>query len=166
MGPATDRTDRGADPSVVQPGRLADHPCVRFPGGPRPLVVLPGINDLFQPIPPGRIAGRILADGFLGPYRDEWTPWLVGRPRGFEATTTRGLAAGYADALGAFGRPVDVPTLVVGGERDPFFPPDRVREAVAGLPDARRLVFPDANHGLHEERTARFDGVVRSFLRK
>jgi pimeloyl-ACP methyl ester carboxylesterase len=241
-------------------------------------VVLPGINDLFQPIPPGRLAGRILADGFLGPYRDEWTPWLVGRPRGFEATTTRELAAGYADALGAFGRPVDVvglsmggliathlaadhdvvdrlvmavsaarlgpegrahcrrwarvadegdwrrvrresirtvygvprrlvypwllpalgvigrppvvadvarscraclahdardrledvdvPTLVVGGERDPFFPPDRVREAVAGLPDARGLVFPGANHGLYEERKARFDDVVRSFLRK
>jgi pimeloyl-ACP methyl ester carboxylesterase len=239
-------------------------------------VIVPGIDDLFRPTPPGRLAGLILAGGFLGPYRDAWTPWLVGRPRGIEATTTRELAAGYADALAAFDRPVDViglsmggqiathlaadhdvvdrlvlavsaarlgpggrallrrwarlgdegrwrrvrresiravygrprrlaypwllpalgvvdrppvladigrscraclahdardrlgavdaPTLVVGGADDQFFPPDRVRETVAGLPDARGLVVPDAGHGLYEEQKRRFDRAVREFL--
>lgn len=46
------------------------------------------------------------------------------------------------DQLGAIG----CPTLVVSGGRDTAYPPDVVRELVAGLPDATHIEYPDAGH--------------------
>jgi pimeloyl-ACP methyl ester carboxylesterase len=38
------------------------------------------------------------------------------------------------------------PTLVVSGGRDTAYPPDVVREFVAGLPNARHIEYPNAGH--------------------
>ncbi len=38
------------------------------------------------------------------------------------------------------------PTLVVSGGRDTAYPPDVVRELVAGLPNARHIEYPNAGH--------------------
>jgi proline iminopeptidase len=48
---------------------------------------------------------------------------------------------------------LDLPVLVLQGGRDTRIPPSTVDELVAGLPDARRVLFPRAGHDLLRTRT-------------
>ena len=49
------------------------------------------------------------------------------------------------DAEPHLGR-VTAPTLVIGAERDVFYPPDLVRLTADGIPEARAVVFPGKSH--------------------
>lgn len=85
---------------------------LRIAGGPRPLLVLPGMA--LDNEPPGRSAARAYAYGFrtLLPTH---TLHVVRRPRGLPAgTSTAALAAGYAALHDEFG-PVDVLAFSTGG---------------------------------------------------
>ncbi|WP_224449788.1 alpha/beta fold hydrolase [Haloprofundus salilacus] len=257
-------------------GRL---PYYRVGDGPRRLVVFPGLRDALW----GRDSSRLLAE-YLARYRyreftDEYTIWVLSRPRGLPAGhTTRDMAADYAEALddigsasimghsmgglvaqhfaadypeltrrvvlgssgcyvgregaetlgrwhswaernewreiqldgvavtysgyrsllyppllGALGqrlRPeptvdsdvgvscraclnhdarrrlvdIDVPTLVIGGAHDHFFPEEILRETAAGIPNARVAVLGGVGHGAFEERKASVDATIRAFL--
>jgi pimeloyl-ACP methyl ester carboxylesterase len=44
---------------------------------------------------------------------------------------------------------ISAPTLVVGGARDPFYPPELFRRTAAGIPNGRLLLDPRAGHGSH-----------------
>ncbi|WP_049921026.1 alpha/beta fold hydrolase [Halopiger djelfimassiliensis] len=59
---------------------------------------------------------------------------------------------------------IDRPTLVFGGERDPFFTAARARETAAGLPHGELELVSGAKHGAFHERKLTFDSRVRSFL--
>lgn len=59
---------------------------------------------------------------------------------------------------------IDVPTLVVGGEHDPIFPPDILEQTAAGMKDARLEILANAAHGAFEQRKKTFDSLVQSFL--
>ena len=59
---------------------------------------------------------------------------------------------------------IQAPTLVFGGEEDPYFPASILREAAEGIPDARLEIVPGARHGAYHERKERFDGAVTAFL--
>jgi pimeloyl-ACP methyl ester carboxylesterase len=63
--------------------------------------------------------------------------------------------------LGALHRRIDVPVVLVWGEKDKFFPVDRARAMVADFPDARLEVVPGAGLFSHEERPVE---VVRALL--
>ena len=41
---------------------------------------------------------------------------------------------------------ITAPTLVVAGERDPFYTPALFRETAAGIPNARLILYPDMGH--------------------
>ena len=41
---------------------------------------------------------------------------------------------------------IRVPTLLVGGARDEFYPDELVRGTAAGMPDARLLIVPNQGH--------------------
>lgn len=70
------------------------------------------------------------------------------------------LAHDASDVLGA----IEAPTLLVGGEHDPLFPPSILEETAAGIPDSRLEVFSDTAHGAFEQRKGTFDRLVRAFL--
>lgn len=72
------------------------------------------------------------------------------------------LAYDGCDTLGE----IDQPTLVFGGDRDPFFTAERARETAAGLPDGRLELVAGAKHGAFHERKATFDSQVRAFLER
>jgi pimeloyl-ACP methyl ester carboxylesterase len=57
-----------------------------------------------------------------------------------------------------------MPTLVLGGEIDPFFPAPLLRETAELLPNAQLIVYPDAGHGLTKTHKGRFERDVLSFL--
>lgn len=61
---------------------------------------------------------------------------------------------------------IEVPTLVFGGERDPYFTPAVVRETVDGLPNASVRLVPRAKHGAFHERKPTFDSCVSSFFER
>jgi len=65
---------------------------------------------------------------------------------------TRSLLAGVA-----------VPTLVLGGAADPFFPEAALRETAAALPDATLRVL-SGGHGLPKQRAWRVQREVAAFL--
>lgn len=56
-----------------------------------------------------------------------------------------------------------VPTLVLGGAADPFFPEPSLRETAAALPDATLRVLP-GGHGLPKQRAAQVQREVAAFL--
>jgi pimeloyl-ACP methyl ester carboxylesterase len=110
---------------------------------------------------------RRAVDHFLaGRWRAGWAefgPWFLPRfPRVGSATTWLlgpYIGGRYADLrvlridadsddfdatdqLAAIG----CPTLVVSGGRDSAYPPDVVRELVAGLPNVRHIEYPNAGH--------------------
>ena len=57
-----------------------------------------------------------------------------------------------------------VPTLVLGGSRDPFFPAPLLHEIAALLPDATLRIYEGAGHGLVKLQKRRFETDVLAFL--
>ncbi len=77
--------------------------------------------------------------------------WLLGPHVGGRSKDLRPLRIdAHADEThDAIGRLADItcPTLVVSGGQDMAYPPDLVRELVAGLPDVRHIDYPESGHG-------------------
>jgi pimeloyl-ACP methyl ester carboxylesterase len=59
---------------------------------------------------------------------------------------------------------IDAPTLVFGGEADPYFPAPILRDAAERIPEARLRVVPGGRHGVYHEEKAQFDDDVTRFL--
>ena len=57
---------------------------------------------------------------------------------------------------------VQAPTLVVGGDRDPFYSPDLFRETAAGIRNAEFILYPGMGHPVSGKQFAR---DVLAFLR-
>jgi len=72
-------------------------------------------------------------------------PYVGGRPSDLRVLRLDADADDAYDATDAVGG-IRCPTLVVSGGRDLAYPPDLVRELVAGLPDVRHIEYPDAGH--------------------
>lgn len=56
------------------------------------------------------------------------------------------------------------PTLVIGGEGDPFFPPAILRETAETIPGAELEVIPGAKHGAFLTHKPTFEKRVKAFL--
>ncbi|MGC4808844.1 alpha/beta fold hydrolase [Micromonospora sp. DT233] len=77
--------------------------------------------------------------------------------------TVRGVAPGWrAELLDAVAR-LDVPLLVVWGDRDRILPAAHLDAARARLPRARTHLFPDTGHLPQVERAAQFHHLVTDF---
>lgn len=59
---------------------------------------------------------------------------------------------------------VQIPTLVIAGERDGFTPPERSRAMAAAIPRAQLLEIEQASHTAPIERPALVDATIRDFL--
>lgn len=107
---------------------------------------------------------------FSGWRRYAYPPWLVSVGRGLLPrpavpsdvwnSIDAALAYDGTDTLGD----VDPPTLVFGGEDDPYFPAPILRETAAGIPESSLTVVPGAKHGAFHERKRAFDDRLAAFL--
>ena len=70
------------------------------------------------------------------------------------------LAYEGRDDLAAIGQP----TLVIGGDRDPYFTAPLQRETAEGIPDSSLSLIPGAKHGAFHERKFTFDRRTTAFL--
>jgi pimeloyl-ACP methyl ester carboxylesterase len=59
---------------------------------------------------------------------------------------------------------IDVPALVVAGDRDGFTPPDRSRAMAAAIPASELLIVEDGSHTAPIERPALVGEIVQRFL--
>lgn len=61
---------------------------------------------------------------------------------------------------------VDCPTLVLGGDADPFFDEPGYRETASALPRGELALLRGAGHEAVVEHPEAFDGAIRRFLRR
>lgn len=59
---------------------------------------------------------------------------------------------------------IEAPTLVIGGEEDPYFSSRIMRETAAEIADAEVYAIPGARHGAFHDRKNTFDRRVAGFL--
>lgn len=62
-------------------------------------------------------------------------------------------------------RRIEVPALVVAGDRDPFVPVDHAWGLMRQLPDGRLFIVPDAGHEVQVRRPALFNEALAGFYR-
>src|SRR5690606_33291933 len=62
-------------------------------------------------------------------------------------------------------RPIDAPTLLIWGERDPFLVPELTEGLDAWVPRLRVARLPRATHWLHHEEPGRVSELIASFAR-
>lgn len=114
------------------------------------------------------IRAELVRTMFSGWRRYAYPPWLRGWgflprpavPSDVWNSLDAALAHDSTDSLGE----VEIPALVFGDERDPFFPEPILRETAAGLPDATLEVVPAGKHGAFHERKSTFDERLAAFL--
>lgn len=95
--------------------RIAGHPVIRFGGGDRRLVIIPGLSDALQGEDPSRLTRLLLERYYMRAFAEKFDVYVVSRPRELpDGVTTRELAAGYADVLGELGN-TDVLGISMGG---------------------------------------------------
>jgi pimeloyl-ACP methyl ester carboxylesterase len=83
------------------------------------------------------------------------------RPAGMRAMARAFAEADLRDVLPR----IDIPTLLVYGERDVRSPPDVARALHAAIPGSRLVVLDGVGHQVAMEAADRFDAALRSFLR-
>ena len=82
-------------------------------------------------------------------------------PPGFNEALRAGPAAlAHVDAAA-----LAQPTLLIWGEKDPFFPLVAARELAAAMPHAELINFPGVGHCPQLERPAEFNAALLAFLR-
>jgi pimeloyl-ACP methyl ester carboxylesterase len=92
--------------------------------------------------------------------------WLGGRPpteveaNDFTTTVRAVLAHDTRRALAA----LRVPTLVVGGALDPFFPEASLCETAQAIPGAALTILPGGGHGVPKQRAGAVQEAVARFL--
>lgn len=59
---------------------------------------------------------------------------------------------------------IQIPTLVISGERDTTVPLPNQRVLVEGIPGARQVVIPDAGHAVIVDQVARFNRELLGFV--
>lgn len=66
------------------------------------------------------------------------------------------------------GRPslpnINCPTLLIGGEKDIFYPPDILYQMAREMPNVQVSIYPRVGHGLIEQRKKEFEKEVLEFL--
>ncbi|MFC4016959.1 alpha/beta fold hydrolase [Micromonospora sp. GCM10011542] len=77
--------------------------------------------------------------------------------------TFRGVAAGWREDLLAEVARLELPTLIVWGDRDLILPAVHLDAARARLPRARTHLFRDCGHLPQVERVEEFDRLLRDF---
>ncbi len=60
---------------------------------------------------------------------------------------------------------IKVPTLVLVGDADRLTPPERAREMVAGVADARLVVIPECGHMAPIERPDAVNAALADWMR-
>jgi pimeloyl-ACP methyl ester carboxylesterase len=88
---------------------------------------------------------------------------LLGRPHSgsdFAVVLDSDIHLDVADKLPCIRRP----TLVIGGEKDPFYGADNIRETAHLIPNAQLCLLKDGGHAVVKTQTKAFEAAILNFL--
>ena len=98
------------------------------------------------------VVGAVMPQEGLGAAAGRPLGWVAGSlmaaldppasPADLIATVRAEDSFNFKDRLGQ----ITAPTLVVAGEKDPFYTPELFRETAAGIPGARLILYPGQGH--------------------
>jgi pimeloyl-ACP methyl ester carboxylesterase len=91
---------------------------------------------------------------------------LYARSRSGSPAIAWSAAARLAVATSRTCREISVPTLLVWGDRDTWFPREEQDRVTAALPGARLAIIEGTGHTLHWERPDTVAEVIADFLRE
>jgi pimeloyl-ACP methyl ester carboxylesterase len=91
---------------------------------------------------------------------------MVGEAQRVPAATWHGLGASISagDSLDAL-KKIQVPTLLLWGEKDSIFHRDDQETLLHNIPQASLKAYPETGHALHWERPQRFTADLLAFIR-
>jgi valacyclovir hydrolase len=75
---------------------------------------------------------------------------------------SKGGAGG--DVCSAEAKTLKVPTLVLGGERDPITPPVHAQWFADNVPGAQLYLYPEGKHNIHMKYADDFNARVSAFF--
>jgi pimeloyl-ACP methyl ester carboxylesterase len=128
----------------------------------------PGVfNRLTRAVLPTRLAYEVAAR--LEIRRDlvepaDFMPYLEGMARVDTRLFVGMLGEAARHSAEALLPSVEVPTLVLSGERDGFTPPDRSRQMARAIPGARLVEIPGGSHTAPLERPELVRAALRDYL--
>ena len=61
---------------------------------------------------------------------------------------------------------IHCPTLVIGGENDPFYGADNIRETARLIPGAELVLLPNGGHAVVKQQTRAFEDAILQFLER
>ena len=136
----------------------------------------------------GRVRGRLMANAAMRTPREEHIEQILlaclseeafedpervayfrnmvlenPHPQNLEAFARQAQAVGGHDARDRLGR-IEIPTQVIGAERDLMIPVWKARELAALIPGAHLTVIPRATHAVNMEQAEEFNRIVLEFL--
>ena len=76
--------------------------------------------------------------------------------------TALSVGPDHAAQLGA----IEVPTLILWGERDALFPREEQEQLAAAIPDATLKVYPETGHDVHWERPEQVVRDLETFMKE
>jgi pimeloyl-ACP methyl ester carboxylesterase len=144
--------------------------AVRYPERLRTLVT---IGYAIDPEPRTSVVRRVLDPDRIERNEPAWAAQLERRHGPVQGPGAwRGIMTAVAAQVGtqpaislADLRRVDLPAMVVCGDRDPFTPVGQAWHLQRQLPDARLLVVPDCGHKVPSQRPAILNEAMAGFYR-
>ena len=135
-------------------------------------ILWPGIGRLWEAVLFSRLSLRMMVKQGVGDGSVKPDPAVyVGDPmqalaiRKIFSTALRELAPRYNPIAELLGR-VDVPTSVVWGDKDPFFPTEQAYRTAALIPGADVVVIPGAGHFLPDETPTELASEIQAVARR
>ncbi len=104
---------------------------------------------------------REMSDGELEPYV---TPWLgeIGQPAFYRQIAQ--MDQRYTDEVEDRYRTLDLPTLILWGEKDAWIPVEQGERLAALIPNARLMRMPEAGHLVQEDAPEAVIAALLGFL--
>lgn len=164
-------------------GGLAIEFFGRYPHVPRALVLASAYAGWAGSLPADEVQRRVeggMRQSEMPAWQvvSEWIPTLFSQDTPLEVVAETAAImsdfhpAGVRVMLQAFAEAdlrevlprIDVPTLLVYGQKDKRAPLPVAEELHAAIPGSRLVIFPDVGHMTHVEAPQRFESEVRAFL--
>lgn len=133
-----------------------------------PRVVEERLQQVLQlaDLPPDRFVGTVLPTMFSGSAPGEMVDAFVASVSEFHPAGLRAMARSFAEAdLRDVLPRIDVPTLLLYGDRDVRAPMNVAEDLHEAIPTSKLVVMPGVGHVSNVEAPERFNAEVRAFLR-
>ncbi|WP_237726485.1 alpha/beta fold hydrolase [Corallococcus coralloides] len=124
------------------------------------------VDSLTDPVDPAFIY-EFQASTFYAPVPESYLDTLVSESSKLPARVWQDALDGLIaeDHSARLGR-IRVPTLIIGGDHDGFFPVEEQRALARAIRGSRYLLYPETGHAPHAERPQRFVNDVHHFLNR